>query len=134
MSKFKAWFASFMGGRYGVDRLGQVLLWVCIALALINVFVKSPVLYFLQMALLVWAVFRMMSRSRVKRRAENDAFLRFFGKIGGFFRLRRDMFRDRSTHVYKKCPHCKAMLRLPKTQGNHSVRCPRCSDRFEVQI
>jgi hypothetical protein len=134
MAKFKAWFISFMNGRYGIDRLGNVLLWTCVGLAVVNIFASSPVIYAIQTLLLIWAVFRFFSRGYEKRRAENAAFLRFFGKIKAFFKLRRDMFRDRSTHVYKKCPHCKATVRLPKSKGEHTVRCPRCSDRFTVKI
>lgn len=134
MAKFKAWFISFMSGRYGMDRLNTVLLWCCIGLSVINVFVSSLVLYVAQTALLVWAMFRFLSRNYAKRRAEYEVFQHFFGKIGAFFKLRRDMVRDRSTHVYKKCPHCKATLRLPKSKGSHTVRCPRCSERFEVRI
>ena len=37
-------------------------------------------------------------------------------------------------HVYKKCPHCRAQLRLPRKKGEHDVCCPRCKVTFSVKI
>ena len=134
IQKIKAAFLAFMRGRYGMDTLNTVMLWCSVGLAVINIFVKSTVLYLIQTALLVCMILRLMSRNYVKRRAENALFTKIIAKIKGFFTLRRDMLRDRKTHVYKKCPGCKATLRLPKTKGEHTVRCPRCAGRFDLKI
>ncbi len=134
MDKFRLRLIAFMSGRYGMDRLGTVILWVCIGIAVINVFVSSIILYAIQTALVVWELFRFFSRNLTRRSAENAAFTGILDKFAAFFRLRHHMIRDRKTHVFKKCPHCKAMLRLPKTKGHHTVRCPRCSNRFVVDI
>ena len=48
--------------------------------------------------------------------------------IKGFFVLRKNKFRDRKTHVYRKCPHCKAQIRLPKVKGEHKCACPKCGE------
>lgn len=37
-------------------------------------------------------------------------------------------------HVYRTCPLCLANIRLPKKKGTHNVRCPKCSNLFEVKI
>lgn len=122
-----------MYGRYGTDTLNKVLLGVYIALVAIytvaSLFVSSVLFslaYALLSSLLVVVIFwRMFSRKIANRRRENDKFC-------GFFRLRRNKWRDRKTHVYRKCPSCRAMLRLPKAKGKHSVVCPRCKNRFTV--
>ena len=141
MNKLKMWLYSFMRGRYGADTLywwslgAIIVLWVLrLIFSVLRINIVASVLDLLSTVILVIAVFRMFSRNTYKRSAENRAFCRFIGKHKDKFTLIRDMFRDRKTHVYKKCPKCKAVLRLPKKPGEHTVRCPKCSDRFDVKI
>lgn len=123
-----------MYGRYGTDTLSTVLLYVYFAFVLIctvvSIFVRalwfSIFYYVVATALVVWMLSRMFSRNIAARKRENDKFC-------GFFKLRKNKFRDRKTHVYRKCPSCKAVLRLPKAKGKHFVVCPRCKNRFEVK-
>lgn len=123
-----------MYGRYGTDTLSTVLLYVYFAFVLIctvvSIFVRSlwfSIFYYVvATALVVWMLSRMFSRNIAARKRENDKFC-------GFFKLRKNKFRDRKTHVYRKCPSCKAVLRLPKAKGKHFVVCPRCKNRFEVK-
>ena len=134
MGKFKNKLYRFMYGRYGYDTLGKTLLWTYTSLlilyVILSIFIESPWFYFiylsLTMALVFYTFFRTMSRNITKRRRENEKFC-------NFFKLRRNKFRDRKTHVYRKCPTCKAVLRLPKAKGKHSVLCPKCKNRFSVK-
>lgn len=134
MGKLKNKFYRFMYGRYGTDTLSMVLLYVYFAFVLIctivSIFVRSLwfslFYYVIASALVVWMFSRMFSKNIVARKRENDKFC-------GFFRLRKNKFRDRKTHVYRKCHACKAVLRLPKAKGKHFVVCPRCKNRFEVK-
>ena len=134
MGKFKNRIYKFMYGRYGYDALSKTLLWVYAGVLLVHMilslFIDSPFLYLANMlvsfSLVGYILFRTMSRNIPKRREENAKFL-------GFWRLRRNKRRDRKTHVYRKCPKCKAVLRLPKAKGKHTVSCPRCKERFEVR-
>ncbi|MBR2353954.1 MAG: hypothetical protein IKA76_05585 [Clostridia bacterium] len=128
----------FMYGRYGSDTLNKVLLWIYISLVLIytvvSLFITNPtvsltlwlVYTVVDSILVVVILFRMFSRNIQKRRRENEKFC-------GFFRLRLNKFRDRKTHIYYKCPACRAVLRLPRAKGKHAVICPRCKHRFEVK-
>ena len=134
LQKIKAGFLALMRGRYGMDTLNFIILWLGAGFAFINILVKSNILYLIQTILLMLLFLRLMSRNYIKRRAENAFFNKIINKIKSFFTLRKDMLRDRNTHVYKKCPDCKATLRLPKTKGEHTARCPRCSKRFDVKI
>ena len=129
-----------MRGRYGGDTLNTVLLWLYIILVLAYYIVSlllsleaatprlflSLVYYLLTIPLIFLIFFRIFSRNVAKRRRENERFC-------GFFRLRKNKIRDRKTHVYRKCPSCRAVLRLPRAKGKHSVVCPRCKKRFEVR-
>lgn len=134
MGKIKNKLYRFMYGRYGTDTLSKVMLWVymgwILCLTLISLFVDSiwfSLFYYAStIAMACWMFFRMFSRNIAARRRENDRFC-------GFFKLRRNKFRDRKTHVYRKCHACGAVLRLPKSKGKHYVVCPRCNKRFEVK-
>lgn len=134
MGKFKQGMYRFFAGRYGTDTLGKVTLWALLGLLVVDLVLgfvtDSPwvdlIFALLTWGLLIWMYFRMMSRNIAKRRRENEVFC-------GFFKLIRNRFRDRKTHVYRKCKHCKAVLRLPKAKGKHTVRCPRCQKLFETR-
>lgn len=127
----------FMQGRNGIDALYNCQIILCIVLIVVNFFLQGipklivSALYFI---LIFWALYRYFSKNLYKRRKENADFLRIIKGIASFFRLQRDRFRDRKTHVYRKCKSCKSVLRLPKKPGQHTVCCPRCSHRFDVYI
>ncbi|MBQ7375794.1 MAG: hypothetical protein IJW52_02820 [Clostridia bacterium] len=134
MGKFKNKLYRFMYGRYGSDTLAKVMLYVCliwmIVANIVALFVDSVwfsvAYYLITTAMIGWMFYRMFSRNIAARRRENERFC-------GFFKLRRNKFRDRKTHVYRKCHACGAVLRLPKAKGKHFVVCPRCNKRFEVK-
>ncbi len=140
MGKIKQKLQRFMYGRYGGDTLNNVLLGAYIFLVLAYYIISmllpleatgprmilSFAHYLLTIPLICVIFFRIFSRNVAKRRRENERFC-------GFFRLRRNKIRDRKTHVYRKCPKCRAVLRLPKAKGKHTVVCPRCRNRFEVK-
>ena len=127
-------YRRMMYGRNGNDRLCNLLMWVYLALWIVSIVTSaldlvlvSLIVWIVQIAVLCYWIFRIFSRNIVKRRREVDRFY-------GFFRNKRNRFRDRKTHVYRKCPHCKAVLRLPKKKGKHTVACPACRERFSVKI
>ncbi|MBQ9806422.1 MAG: hypothetical protein IJW49_07965 [Clostridia bacterium] len=124
----------FFSGRNGSDALGRTVLFAALALDIANLFLNSLILYFVAMLLLAYSFFRMFSRNIYKRQVENQRFCRFFRPIKNFFVLKKNKRRDRKTHVYQKCPHCKKVLRLPRVSGEHTVRCPCCRHRFEMKI
>ena len=58
----------------------------------------------------------------------------FFGKVWRAILRTLRRIRDRKTHVYRSCPVCKSVLRLPRTSGEHGVNCPACHGHFMVRI
>lgn len=132
--------ARFMMGRYGtygMDKLSWFLFFFSIGASfvsmLIPIYAVRAVLGFLQTFSLVYWFFRFFSKNISARQKENRWFCKVWAPVGRFFKLQGNKFRDRKTHVYKKCPHCKAVLRLPKREGTNTVKCPRCSERFDVK-
>lgn len=127
----------FMQSRNGADELYNCQIVISLILVIIGIFLRGIpgiVCSALYIIMITWAIFRCFSKNLYKRRKENNDFLRIIKSIGAFFRLQRDRFRDRKTHVYRKCKSCKSVLRLPKKPGKHTVCCPRCSQRFDVYI
>lgn len=128
--KFRDNVIRFMGGRYGTDQLNTALLIISIVLIIVNGFVRSAILYALIMAIMIWSIYRSMSRKIYDRRRENERFLGITGKVRSFFNLQKRKFVDRKTCVYRTCPNCKKTLRLPKRKGSHTVCCPCCHNDF----
>lgn len=84
MNGFKEKLARFMAGRYGTDALYTVILTVCIILAVVNLFVRSWVIWLAMLLLAAWATFRAMSRNIYKRSKENQFILKIKNSVGFF--------------------------------------------------
>ena len=76
----RSWFQRFMSGRYGFDQLGGFLCVVSFILVIVGAWV-SPVLYWLGLILLIYSYFRVLSRNRSKRYAENLKYLTLQNKV-----------------------------------------------------
>ena len=122
-----------MYGRYGNDALTSFLLILGLILMVISWIPHLGWFYFLAAAVLIWSLSRSFSRKFDKRRRELDRYLKIKKPIVNFFKLRRNKWRDRKTHVYFKCKKCKAVLRVPKGKGSIVVICTRCKDRIEKE-
>ena len=127
-------YRRFMYGRYGGDQLFYALIIIFFIFNVVNTFIGSLIISLLQSALLVWAIYRYLSRNIYKRREENRKFLSIWSNIKNYFTYLRDKFRDRKVCRYRKCKYCHAALRLPIKKGKHSVNCPRCKKSFKVHI
>ena len=123
----------FMSGRYGADALFYVLFTISAVLAFINIFVRSVALQIIVYAVILIAVLRVFSGNIAARSRENRAVLGVINKVRSVYNLRRQRKAD-YTHIYKKCPRCHAVLRLPRKKGKHSTVCPRCNKSFSVRI
>jgi DNA-directed RNA polymerase subunit RPC12/RpoP len=131
--KFKQWLYKTFSGRYGLDRLYFVLFGVSMFFIILDLFVGSWIFMILSALTMGYMLYRTMSRNIAARRRENDWFFGKVRKVTSWFKLQKNRFKDRKTHVYKKCPKCKAVLRLPKRKGTNTAACPRCKHKFEVK-
>ena len=134
MRRIRERFMYFMQGRYGADQLYNFLFAVYFVLLVLNLFLGSAMISLIEVVLLCYMFFRVFSRNIYKRQKENDFYLKAIQKPKSFFKMTKNRFRDRKTHVYKTCPACKSTLRLPKVKGKHTAVCPRCERRFDVKI
>ena len=122
IGKFTAGLRRFMAGRYGTDRLNMVIL--CAGLVLVIIYGLVPnatlklILWAASYGLMIWAIFRSLSRNTYKRYQENRKFSQFF-----------DRLKDRE-HRYYDCPKCRQPVRVPRGKGKISITCPRCREKF----
>ena len=122
MANFRDWLARLMYGRYGVDQLYFALIVAYLVLLVVNSFVRSSIINILLWVLVIWMIYRVLSRDINKRRMENERFLQIWNpvKAKALFSFRR--IKEIKTHRYRKCPHCSVMLRLPRKAGKHTVK------------
>ncbi|MBO4693177.1 MAG: hypothetical protein J5659_02125 [Clostridia bacterium] len=130
---FRYGIMRFMSGRYGADALFYVLFVISAILAFINIFLRSVILQIIVYIVIFVALLRVFSRNFTARQKENSVVLSVINKIRSVIGLRRQRRAD-YTHIYKKCPYCKAVLRLPRKKGRHTTVCPRCNKSFSVRV
>lgn len=134
MGNFREKLARFMYGRYGADQLYYCLLILNFVLMLINSFLMLAILDITVWAILILMIYRTFSRNIYKRQLENQKFLKVWYPIKSKFSLFFVRVKEIRTNRYRRCTHCKSMLRLPRRTGKHAVTCPRCHKDFDVRV
>ncbi len=134
MYRFKEMLVRFMSGRYGNDNLNRLIFWLYVIMFLVYILTKAAVFYWIGLALIFLYLFRTLSRNIYGRQLENQKYIDATKNIRFFCRRQKNRWRDRKTHVYKKCPNCKTFLRLPRKQGVHVAVCPKCKKEFEIKV
>ena len=128
---FKEKFMRFMAGRYGADQLSRFLMFAAIVLVVVNIFLRSGLLWLLSIAALVCVYVRMFSKNHEKRRRENERYLQMKYRLTGGARNWLDPRKQRRDYVFFRCPSCRAMLRVPRGKGKIRVTCRKCGNAFE---
>lgn len=148
MGRFNMWIANLMRGRYGMDNFNRSLMIVGLVLIIVNMFLRSGLLNFLIVLLLIYIYCRMFSRNINARYGENQKYLQFISR----FKNRRSIGTgDRSetksesagfgfagkkdnTHRILRCPGCGEKLRVPKGAGKINIHCPYCNTSFIKKV
>lgn len=125
-TKIQQW----MSGRYGVDELSRAMYIAVLIGLLLSCIPGMQILSLPTFLLLIYSTVRTYSRNIEKRREERTAYLRFTGKIKGWFTLRKKMWQERKTHKYIRCMHCKTMLRVPRGKGKIKITCSKCHNEI----
>lgn len=134
MNNFKRKLMAFMQGRYGPDPMYKGLFGLSMVFLLLNIFLRSALLYYLSLGLIIYSLFRFFSKDRVKRAAENQRYLALRDMLKKKLLLLKNRIRDYRTHRYRTCPSCKTPLRLKKQIGTRQVKCPVCGNEVQVNI
>ncbi len=134
MGNFKDKLVRFMDGRYGIDQLYYALFGTYFILIVANTFIRSVMIDILMWAVLIWMIFRILSRNVYQRRRENEKFMKIWNRIKAKGSLTIRRIKEIKTRRFRKCPHCKVVLRLPRKTGKHTVECPCCHHEFKLRI
>ena len=116
----------FMIGRYGPDHLGIALIILAFVLSLINALVFYTPLLLISYLVFGLTLYRMLSRNTLRRRAENDKFIRYWWPVRMKFKSIIQKIKDKRKYNYYRCPTCKTRMRVPKGKGKIRITCPRC--------
>ena len=122
--RFGNTLARFMYGRYGSDRFNRFLLVLYLIFWVLSVVFRGwtgLIFYALTTVTMVWTLFRMLSRNISRRQSENRWYLHQVTRLKDIRRYR-----------YRRCPHCRGMLRLPIKRGRRTVTCHRCRHQFKA--
>ena len=120
----------FMQGRYGTDDFYKFLFWVALIGIVINWFFKSQLLSFAVTLILVYAMYRVLSKNHSARYAENQRYLQVTAKIRYWFDQQKKLMEERKYHHIYTCPKCRQKIRIPKGKGKIMIRCPKCHYEF----
>lgn len=137
--KLKQALVRFFYGRYGIDKLGYAIVIVSLVTSFVSTllaskfFIPSLLLQLCTYALLIWAMFRVLSKNRQARYRENMMFLNLLKLVKKWFKLQFSKLRDIRTHKYFACPKCGNNLRVPKGKGEIIITCPVCKTRFDAK-
>ena len=134
VNKLKSLLFKFFSGRYGADKFEYFLIVIYGILCVINAFFLIEIIQLITWILCVYIIWRMMSRNYYKRRRENEIFMRIYSNVKINVKLFFDRLRYLKSARFRKCKHCKAIIKLPVKRGRHSVRCPKCAQSFDVRI
>ena len=130
----------FMVGRYWADELNRFLT-ICGWVLLLAGFVLSSIqknatqilgslMVTLSWALLIWSIFRTLSKNTQKRASENYQYFVYKNKVVSWWKQRKTRWQDRKVHRYFRCPQCRATVRVPKGKGKIRITCPHCKNQF----
>lgn len=134
----KEWFCKagekishMMDGRYGFDDLSKALSITAIVLMFLGYLPHMQWISVLTWIVLIWSIFRGMSRNIFKRQEELNTYNRIRKKIADKLSLWKTIWKERKTHVFFKCKNCGAVLRVPKGRGEIIVTCPKCKSKID---
>jgi DNA-directed RNA polymerase subunit RPC12/RpoP len=114
--KIRRWFT----GRYGIDDLGKLLLWVSIIFYVAGQLLGSMLCVSLSSVTAIMFCYRFLSRQIYERSEENLKYTRYVKS----WKLK---YQYRKTAKIYMCPQCGKMIRVPKGKGKIQITCPNCS-------
>lgn len=151
MNNWKYRLMRFMQGRYGGDQFNFFLIIVSFLLEVAGNMFGIRIIYWIGVAMILFAIYRMFSRNIYKRQQENIRFMSLFDSIkgkknsrgyyenrgsqnmGGNRKQRENRrYKDKTVYCYYNCPSCMQQVRVPAGKGKVRIKCPKCGNVFET--
>lgn len=121
LSKFKNNFKD----SYGIDKLSRYLLIAGLVLSL------SRYTTFLGLALVIYGTWRSFSKNKYKRYQELAVFENLILRFKQKFYSHKASAEQYKNYKIFKCPNCSQKLRIPRKQGNVTITCKKCGNKFK---
>lgn len=109
------------------------LFWLLIFLVLAGVGRLFRPLWLPAALVLIYLVFRLLSRNPEKRQMENARFLALLQAIARWFKKKKRTLQPDKEHTYFKCPVCGQPMRVPRGLGKIQITCRSCASQFETK-
>lgn len=122
----------FFYGRYGSDQMNFALLILALVLSILGAIFFRP-LCWVSDVLLLYALFRALSRNIPARQRENQQFWKIWLSVKNRLALQKRKWRERKQYKYFRCPSCKQQLRAPRGRGKIEVTCQSCHHVFQTK-
>ena len=122
-----------MPGRNGFDELFNFNLIIIIILAIMDIFINNIYLSLAFVLSIAILIFRIVSKNVKQRKKENAIYVKIINYPIKKFKLYRDIIKNYNKALYKRCPKCHQVLKLPLKKGTHTVKCPECGNSFTVK-
>lgn len=146
MDDFKRKIEEFFSGRHGSDQLSFAMSLAGLVLVVCSPAFENDDVHMLLsavgLALIIWSVFRVLSRDDARRTKENEAFMSLFRRTPSPERRHKAELRRQEkekkrrlkeklkTHEMFYCPKCKAACFVPRGKGKVRITCPKCGEKF----
>ena len=130
LDNLKYRISCWMQGRYGHDELNNGLFIAFFVLWIVSLITKKSFFYTIGLLLLVYSIYRSLSRDHMKRSRERLWFLKQVDKAKRYPKQLRQRWDQRKTHKFYRCKQCGVMIRVPKGKGQIEITCPKCGHKF----
>lgn len=121
MNKFSHYFKD----SYGWDKLSKYLL----IIGVVFLFSKSTIL--LGLLLIVYSIFRSLSKNKYKRYQELNTFQNYLVILNKQIYGLNTKINNFKAYKIFKCPNCSQKLRVPRRKGKITITCRKCSTEFK---
>lgn len=130
---YKNLFNQGLPGRNGIDELTNFNLIIILILCVLDIFINNIFLSLGLVLAIAILIFRVISKNVKARRRENNVYLKIISYPKKKFHLYKDIVKNRDKALYKRCPKCHQIIKLPLKKGVHMVTCPTCNNKFSVK-
>lgn len=130
MNKFMMSLRRFMYGRNGIDQLNYAIIILGLILMILNTIFNTSIIIIINNILIIIYMYRSLSKDIVKRRKENNYYLKIVIQIKKIFKITKGNIKDKN-HLYLICPYCSQSLRVKKGVGKIEITCPKCRRKFD---
>lgn len=117
---------------YGIDAYSIFSLIIILVIMLLNMTRQSKALsFFVGLGVIYFAIFRVFSTRKVKRKREDEKFRQVVKPMTDFFSHYINKLKNIKDYKYIRCPKCVKELKVDRNKGKVIITCPHCGERFE---